>query len=259
MQLTKNGHNLNTIVDWYNYAKPKGENQWVDGRSAKEVAKAWLSGGVGGLPPEVANVLKTHPRFGDVLKWEGEPEAKLRFDNFRGEPRNSDLVIHATDHFGKYLIAVEAKADETYGMTVSKTLKAAKLRREKNENSKGVTRIEDLSQSFFGVGAEEDNNILELRYQLLTACAGAICEARRFKYTRVLMLVHEFVTDKTKDENHASNTRDLQAFLDRLNTSSPSTPKFTCDTIYGPIIGDNSTILTNEVELFVGKVTRNIR
>jgi hypothetical protein len=84
------------------------------------------------MPPEVWAALATHPNFGPVLSWEAEPEARLRFDSFAGEPRNSDLVVHAEDASGPYVLAIEAKADETYG------------------NQRRIARIERILPKFQG-------------------------------------------------------------------------------------------------------------
>jgi hypothetical protein len=62
-----------------------------------------------------------------------------------------------------------------------------------------------------------------IRYQLLTACAGALCESERRGYNRVLMLVHEFVTDKTSDKNHHRNAADLDAFVKFLSKGAIAT------------------------------------
>lgn len=108
MPITKNGHPITTLDQWKTHAPPKSEIQWVDDRSAKEVARAWLEGSGTQFPQEVQAVLSAHPSFGDVLDWQCEPEARLRFDDFKGEPRNSDLSIIATDSHGPYVLAVEA-------------------------------------------------------------------------------------------------------------------------------------------------------
>ncbi len=84
------------------------------------------------MPPEVLAALATHPNFGPVLSWEAVPEARLRFDSFAGEPRNSDLVVHAEDASGPYVLAIEAKADETYG------------------NQRRIARIERILPKFQG-------------------------------------------------------------------------------------------------------------
>src|SRR5687767_13106029 len=108
MPIAKAGFPINSILDWERLAPPKSSHHWVDGRSAKEVARSWLGNGTE-LPYEVESALASDPRFGPVLSWEAEPEAKLAFDSFAGEPRNSDLLVLARDACGPYIIAVEAK------------------------------------------------------------------------------------------------------------------------------------------------------
>ena len=42
MSVAKNGVTIRTIEDWEKLAPPKSKIHWKDGRSAKEVARAWL-------------------------------------------------------------------------------------------------------------------------------------------------------------------------------------------------------------------------
>ncbi|NCC37067.1 MAG: hypothetical protein EOM24_34430 [Chloroflexia bacterium] len=92
MPVKKAGRILASLEDWAKYAGPKHARQWVEGRSAQEVARAWLASGEE-VPPEISALLATHDRFGPLLAWDAEPEAKLRFDRFPGEPSNGDLVV----------------------------------------------------------------------------------------------------------------------------------------------------------------------
>ena len=135
---------LTSLEEWQTYAPPKSPHHWVDGRSAKEVARAWLSADGNALPAEVSEVLTSHSAFGQVLSWKAEPEARLRFDSFPGEPRNSDLAVYATDAIGSYVLAIEAKADEPYGETVSQALANALERRIENARSNGIARAQQL-------------------------------------------------------------------------------------------------------------------
>jgi len=96
MPIAKAGRIIETLEDWERQAPPKSQHQWVDGRSAKEAARAWLEQGGGAMPQEVHEALRRHPRFGLVRRWDAEPEARLRFDAFAGEPRNTDLLVIAT-------------------------------------------------------------------------------------------------------------------------------------------------------------------
>jgi hypothetical protein len=92
-----------------------------------------------------------------------------------------------------------------------------------------------------------------LRYQLLTACAGALAEAQRRQLARAVMLVHEFITPATSDVNHTRNTSDLQAFLHRISGSADV--RIHDGRLQGPFAFAHYP----DVELFLGKVTRNLR
>src|SRR5579862_2466129 len=208
MSISKNSIPITSMAQWELAGGPKKQSQWADDRSAKETARAWLEN-IDHLPLEVTAVLESRIAFGSVLSWTGEPEVQLRFDAFRGEPRNSDLLVVALDHHGPYLIAVEAKADETFGGTVAETLVACTERYLETDRSNGVARVLQLGQAIFGCRREAEPDIGILRYQLLTAVAGALCEADRRGFRRAVMMIHEFVTDRTTDELHDRNAVDL--------------------------------------------------
>jgi hypothetical protein len=257
MPISKGGIPLTTLTAWETHAGPKSPNQWVDGRSAKEAARAWLESGGTKLPEEVSSALINHKAFGPVQSWQAEPEAKLSFDSFAGGPRNSDLVVYAQDSHGPFLIAVEAKADEPFGKTVAETLAAAVDRYLENNRSNGVARTEQLAAALLGPRQSGDPLLKDIRYQLLTACAGALCEAQRRGYSRALMLVQEFVTVKTSDDKHSCNGADLDTFVKRLSHGSVSAVR--PGGIYGPFTVPGAPLLSPGVALFVGKVSRNLR
>jgi len=256
MPISKNDRVIASLLDWETHAGPKSKSHWVDGRSAKEVARAWLASG-DQLPSEVDLALKGYSRFGAVLEWDAEPEAKLRFDDFPGEPRNSDLAVHARDAAGRYLIAIEAKADESYGETIAQTIEAAKARLAVNPRSNGLKRVQQLEDTLFGARSEAVPDLLGLRYQLLTAAAGALCEAERLGYDRAVLLIQEFVTRKTADGNHLRNTQDLLKFMNALEPGIAS--EVNPGELYGPFAGPGANPLTRWPEFYTGKVTRNLR
>ena len=252
MPISKADRVISSLEEWKQVAPPKSPHHWVEGRSAMEVARAWLAGG-SWFPPEVSAVFDSHPSFDELTCWQAEPEARLRFDSFPGEPRNSDLVVHATDKYGDYLLAVEAKADEPYGETVSEAMTDALERRLQNPRSNGIARIDQLTSCLFRPRRKAGPRLAALRYQLLTATAAAIAEAQRKGCSRAVMLVHEFVTNKTLDENHARNATDLSTFLDRLTNGACTSVDAGC--LYGPF----SVPAAVEIELFVGKAVRTMR
>lgn len=248
---------ISTLDEWRDLARPKSAKQWAPGRSAMETAIAWLEGGGVSLPAEVSAVLEGHPDFGLVLSWHAEPEAKLRFDKFVGEPRNSDLAVYAEDRHGPYLLAVEAKADETYGATFADTLAAAAERYVSDQKSKGVARAMQLATALFGPHQAGEPKIGKLRYQLMTAAAGALCEAERQGFDRAVMLVHEFFTDKTQDKRHAKNAVDLVAFVRRL--SGQQDVRLEDGKLLGPFLVPGDPLVGRPVSLYIGKVSRRTR
>src|SRR5262245_42026580 len=98
MVLVKSRSEIRTIDEWFDLAPPKkGLDHWVPGRSAFECAQAWCSSRGPEVPAEVVGVLASHPETrGSTLRW-ATPEHQIRFDRFRGEPRNADIVAVA-DH-----------------------------------------------------------------------------------------------------------------------------------------------------------------
>ena len=197
--IEKNGQRLSTLEEWEKDAAPKRKVHWKDGRSAKESAQSWLAA-VPSIPSEIAKTLRSHHDIGTFRDWCAEPEAKVRFDKFRGEPANVDVLLVGRDKTGPIVVAVEAKADELFGQTVNETLSAARLRLENKPQSKGVERIEQLCEMLFGAKPNQ-TEILELRYQLLTLTAAAMAEAERQSAKRAVVMIHEFKTPLTTKKN----------------------------------------------------------
>jgi len=257
MTILKGGHAITDIDDWAEFAGPKSIVQWKDNRSAKESARAWLSVKSPALPTEVAAVLSSHTDFGEVRAWTAEPEVQLHFDQFKGEPRNTDLLLIADDDHGRFIIAVEAKADESFSETVAETLSAALERKLKNARSNGIARIEQLAKAILGEHNEGELKIGDIRYQLLTATAGALAEGIRRKVERVVVLIHEFVTSKTTDSKHDCNASDLNSFVQRLSHKAIS--QISAQQLYGPIRVPGHPIFKEAPKLYIGKARRNLR
>jgi hypothetical protein len=260
MSIIKDGSEIRFLDDWNRLAAPKKPEHWKQDRSAMEVARAWLEGGGVHLPSEVDEALAAHPVFGHVSSWDAEPEAKLRFDNYSGEPRNSDLIVYAQDSHGPFVVAVEAKADEPFGETVSEALAASLERYLENDRSKGVARVQGLAQAL--LGPRKPGDPPNQRPALPVACRlrGALCEAERRVYSRAVMLVHEFITDQTNDEYHSRNAADLGFFLCRL--SHGEVAKVEVAQIHGPFDVPGAPLLApgaQPPQLFIGKVSRNLR
>ena len=155
------------------------------------------------------------------------------------------------------MLAVEAKADETFGPTVGDALAAAIARQTANPRSNGVRRIEQLAATLFPSELAGQVALLDLGYQLLTATAGALCEAQRRGASRTVLLIHEFVTVETEDEKHAANKRDLDGLVRRLGGDISAAVTDGC--LLGPFSVPGRPLIEIDVQLFIGKATRNLR
>ncbi len=97
-----------------------------------------------------------------------------------------------------------------------------------------------------------------LGYQLLSALAGTLADAKEHSANQCVLLIHEFVTDQTDDAKHELNERSLSDFLVRLYGDSLEKKGNDNAWITGPktVVGDGEW-LPKETQVFVGKlVTR---
>ena len=208
--IAKHGHRLTTLEDWRLNAPPKSRLHWKDGRSAKENARLWLSAAPR-FPRGIAEVLRFCGSIGYVRSWAAAPETRVRFDAFRGEPANIDVLVKAEDENGPIVIGIEAKADETFGSTVGTTLSRARDRLAQNPRSEGVKRIQQLATTF-GLDLK-GSEVLKLRYQLLTLTAATLAEAQRQSAQTAIVIIQEFLSSLTTAKHRARNARDLEGFL----------------------------------------------
>lgn len=254
--ITKSGNVLTTLDAWETHAGPKRSVHWQDGRSAKELARAWLNA-VPEFPAEIRTVLESRVGIGPIKRWSAEPEARIPFDDFGGEPANLDVLLIAHDAHGPVIIGIEAKADEPFGLSVRDTLRAAKARLAENPRSKGITRLEQLICGIFGSEPGDVDAYAHVRYQLLTATAATLCAAERQGATRAVLLVHEFITDRTSDKNHAVNRADLDAFLRLVAAGDAVT--IAPGALLGPFHLPGKPLIGSDIEFFVGKAVRDLR
>lgn len=253
--IRKLDRDIRSVEDWFRLAPPKRSSQWKDGRSAKELAHYWLKETVGNrFPPAVEALLLQSHDFSSVLRWSAEPEAQSRFDDFGGEPRNCDLLVDAEDRRGKYIIAIEAKADESFDRYLPDILANALERRLRNPSSSGIERILQLTSHILGEGPKGAPQVNQIRYQLLTATAGLLAEARRKQSDRAVLCIQEFFTDATQDALHRRNSEDLSNFVRRLSRGACG--PIGANSIVGPV-----PLARAEpgIQLYVAKQVINLR
>lgn len=256
MSIRKGDVPITTLEQWGRIAGPKRPDQWAEHRSAMEVGRAWLEGD-GDMPREVASALESHADFGPILAWSAEPEVKLPFDDYPGEPRNTDLLVEVTDARGDYLLAVEAKADESFGESLAQTRSTIDAILARGERTNRWPRLQQLALSLLGAEDPMSPPFACLRYQLLTACAGVLRAGQLRGHKRAVMLVQEFVTPRTVDVKHARNAADFVTFIRAITRNDPDT-QFTGDLV-GPIRVPGAPLFNEHPALYIGKVSRRLR
>jgi hypothetical protein len=231
---------IRSLCEWYDRCPPKGKlKHWKDGRSAKETAKHWLHT----IPQPFKDLLKNH-QLKYILC---SPEFESKFDSYKNG-RNHDLLILAKNNNSKnVVISIESKADEPFGDTVSSTLATAEKEIIKNLKSKALNRINELRIALFG---ELNDNQLEFRYQLLTAVAGTIAEAKNKNAKTAYFLVQTFI--EQENNKHKLNNDDLNHFLSVFTKSNYT--KLENNQILGPFrVAKGSDLISDDIELFIGK------
>lgn len=240
---------IESVEDWFRLAPPKeGLRQWKDGRSAKELAKSWFpEPGKPQIPPDLISLLNSHPDLIGTEIIEGTPEHKIPLDNFRGETRNADLVLVGKKDEAKISINIEAKADEPYDQIISE-----KLRLVNNSRSKIPDRVNLMCQALFGSAPVSNAELLNLRYQLLTGCAGALIEASRVDAQIAVFVVHVFISGAVNPEKVQSNDMDYMQFLRCLWPDGCN--NFADGVLVGPISVTGGRFVPSDVPLYVGKI-----
>src|SRR5687767_14809306 len=115
---------IGSVAEWEHLASPAGKDrQWVDDRSAKELALRWVSGE---LPEQVRSLLQSHVAFRDFVPTQAWAEHKTPLDNYGGNTRNHDLLVLGKCGDQTAIVDVEGKADESFGSLVAKQLERAR-------------------------------------------------------------------------------------------------------------------------------------
>ena len=238
---------VTNLDEWLTWAGPlRGELHWADGRSAKEVAKAWLgSDGTVAVPPDLQSLLNCNATLGELRVATVIPELPTPLGDVPSGPRRHDLVLLASDTKGRpTLIGVEAKADEAFdepvAVRVAQARKAAAAAAEEERafESAQLPRIERLSRTLFGRPALlEDGSpapeIGVLPYQLLAATAGTLIEASTRGAEQAVFVVHAFHSESLDRDRLAANDAGYARFLAALPGGTTLAPSY--GLLHGPL------------------------
>jgi hypothetical protein len=244
------GRSLRTVVDWECLAPPAAKHHWAVGRSAFELASDWLDGDAAA---RVTALLRSRPELAGLTLHDGIVEKLTRFDEIRGGPRHHDLLVNASAASGPVIVGVEGKADESFDLTLRDYV--ANAVRARPDTTRAPERLDRLTTMFLGATLAGEPALGDLRYQLLSALAGTLADAQLAAARHAVLLVHEFVTDRTSDALHEANAAALRAFVERLGAEPAGDPDAW---ITAPVVvrGDGGW-LPAEIGVFVAKlVTR---
>lgn len=238
---------INSLEEWHLKCPPKSKIHWQPGRSAMETAKLWLQG----IPKEFTTILKDFNLELELCS----PELNTRFDKYRGNVRNHDLLIPAKDQMNEtFVISIESKVDEPFGKTIGAYLKIIKRKKENGKNSNVDKRIEDLRNAIFPL---LDKEIFEsLKYQLLTAVAGTLAEAKKQQAKKAIFLVQTLVSSKINQNMHRRNQNDLDKFIHAVSNNNHQ--NIQDNELLGPFYFAGNNFIPNDVELWIGKYSIKI-
>ncbi len=102
----RHGRRIESVEEWRVYGAPASETHWKDGRSAKELAKAWIEGSG---PTDLARLLAAQAELAGLTITSATAEAQIAFDEFPGGKRNHDLLVRGRVAGGEVVVGVEAK------------------------------------------------------------------------------------------------------------------------------------------------------
>lgn len=246
-----NNDQIHSVEEWFKFAPPKrGIYHWKDGRSSKELAKAWFRTGKPQIPEELNALLKSHSDVSSIDVDLAMPEVKTPLDNFFGETRNHDLILIGHSDTARVLIGIEAKADESFGETIKNYLTS-----KEGTSSNAPRRIKFLSQSIFGYAVDEQ--IGNLRYQLLHGLGGTLIEAKNHQATKAIFVIYEFTSSQTKPRNLERNRNDFEKFIQALPI--PKQDTFHLGKLFGPIDFPGGEFVPGNIPAYIGKISVSLK
>lgn len=215
--VSRRGKPIRSVEEWGVEARPAKADHWQDERSAKELAKAWISGSG---PAALVSLLDRDPATAGLRIEHVVAEAQTAFDRWPGGKRNHDLLVTGETQGGSITIGMEGKADEAFGQTLKSYAAASQRLIDQGAVTNAHLSLDALTTALVGVTSSMAPELMRLRYQLFSGVAGTLAAAERHS-AQAAFVVHEFVTNKTKPRLHAANAAALTAFAERVFAARP--------------------------------------
>jgi len=251
MKICKNLDPKNEIIslnDWLSKCPPQGgKRHWVDGRSSKDTALYWLQG----TPKEFTDILKKFNLTFELCS----PELVTKIDRYQGNSRNHDLLILAKNsNSERVVISIESKVDESFGNTIGSKLRVIEKLKQKGTPTNVDKRIEILKRAIF---PNVYQDIFEsIRYQLLTAIAGTLSEAKKQEAKKAIFIVQNLPTSAVPSKKHLNNQLDFDYFIKVLTNGNHHS--ISDNELLGPFLFTGNDFIPNNIELWIGKYSVDI-
>ncbi len=153
------------------------DKHWKTGYSARSMAHCWEEAGE--TPSDITRVLNTVPALNGFKTIFAIPEHKVSLPGGSRASQN-DVWVLGEVKTGLVSVAVEGKVSETFGPTVGEWFESKTAGKEE--------RLKFLCNEL-DIDFPPPPN---LRYQLLHRTVSAILEAKRFRASEAVMVVHTF-------------------------------------------------------------------
>jgi hypothetical protein len=226
------GRPILSVKDWRRLAEAR-DSQWKNGRGAKELARAWCRPS---MPADLQRYLEAQ-----------QPTKNFALDSARADRKRSDLVLAGKSGRVPVLIAIEAKTTEGFGPTLDEYAGSAKKR--------AIEELDLMTSALFGTTLAKTPRLGSIRYELLSAAAGALIEANKASAKRAVLVIHEFRSPGHKPEPFAANQRDLRAFVSRFAEGAEAKGS---SWMVGPIRVPGEARIPADIPLWVGKLQTRI-
>lgn len=252
------GRRGRVISSWDDWEQPKGKSkQWVVGRSAMEISRAFFRERDARVPSQVLALCRKHPSLAGFVPEEAHAEFETALPPAGSSgPRNHDVWIRGRVGTALACIGVEAKADETFDGPLAAKQRYGLRRKAAGQRSDLPQRLVILGDMLMGPTFDlAVPRYSRLRYQLLAGLAGTAIQASHDGASRAMFVVYEFSSSKTAAELQAKNARDLATFLSLLPVALTAPGH---GEVVGPIVLPASQWMSAPVELFVGKVVDQV-
>lgn len=237
---------IETLEDWRRFAPPASDIHWKEGRSACELARAWVKNGPA-VPNEVLSLFSSSDVLSKLQFLRAHAEYLTKFEDTPNGPRNHDLLVEAALGEQRVLIGIEGKEREEFDKSLSVRFAA----KQDQAGSKFPARVNEFCLGMFG--EPYSPRYAELKYQFLSASAGILAEKEKGSDLAVL-LIHQFVSADTPSKDIERNKQDYAFFIKLMKPELETVQE---NVLYGPFQVPGCSLFPSR-PLFIGKITTNL-